>query len=191
MRFGIITIACLTGSAIAFPFQSGPQRRDVSVINRSFQRLTNSLNMFIAAIKVRPKGGDVNEARRQTNKLLGLAHQVISDARQGSKEIRAGPQVVYLEGLSLLGSVTNLGNLITTATNGWTDSNVQDMVKASGMRNDVLRTLKETADSMKENGDAIIAKLPILDGAGAIANAVAQTFVSLVDNAIKVYSKVW
>jgi hypothetical protein len=153
--------------------------------------LTNSVNTFVTAVRIRPKGGDQNEARRQTNILLSLARQVVSDARQGSRDIRYGPQVGYLESLNLLGPVTNLGGLITTATNGWTDSNVQDMVKAAGMRADVQRVLKETADVMRETGDAIVGKLPILDGAGPIANTIAQSYISLVDNALKVYSRWW
>jgi hypothetical protein len=68
---------------------------------------------------------------------------------------------------------------------------VQEMVRAAGMRNDVLRVLRETSDVMKENGDAIIAKLPVFEGAGSIANGIAHVYVSLVDNAIKVYKYRW
>jgi hypothetical protein len=189
MRFRLFTALFLAGSAIASPAHFEPAKRDASAINRTLQRLTNSVNTFVTAVRIRPKGGDQNEARRQTNILLGLARQVVSDARQGSRDIRYGPQVGYLESLNLLMPVTNLGSLITTATNGWTDNNVQEMVKAAGMRSDVQRVLKETADVMKETGDAIVGKLPILDGAGPIASAITQSYISLVDNALKVYSR--
>jgi hypothetical protein len=191
MRFGFFTAVCLIGGAIAYPIKSDSEKRDISAINRSNQRISNSINQFITAIRLRPKGGDVNEARRQTNVLLGLANQIVYDSKQGAREIRAGPHVAYLEALSLLGPITNMGNLITTATNGWTDTNVQEMVKVAGMRTNVLRVLRDTSDAMKENGDAIVGKLPVLDGAGTIANQVTHALVSLVDNAIRVYSKFW
>jgi hypothetical protein len=191
MRFGFLTAVCLIGGAIAFPIKSDSEKRDISAINRSNQRISNSINQFITAIRLRPRGGDVNEARRQTNVLLGLANQIVYDSKQGTREIRAGPHVAYLEALSLLGPITNMGNLITTATNGWTDANVQEMVKVAGMRTNVLRVLRDTSDAMKENGDAIVGKLPVLDGAGTIATQVTHALVSLVDNAIRVYSKFW
>lgn len=191
MRIGLLAIACLISSVTALPSKPDLGERDLSAINRSNQRITNSLNAFITAVRNRLKGGDQNEARRQTDRLLGLARQIATDGRQGAREVRSGPQVAYLEGMNLLGPVTNLGTLITTAANGWTDKNVQEMVKAAGMRNDVLKVLKDTEDAMKEYGDAIVGKLPVLDLTGPIAGAITQSYISLVSDAIKVYSRSW
>lgn len=181
MRFSLVAITCLVGSTIASPVSL--ESRDVTVIDASFKRITNSLNKLTAGFNQRASGGDSKKAEQETNKLLNLAQTSLEECRFSAREIRRGPNVNAFEAVGLLNMVNSLTSQIRTVVDGWVDA--KRMVQAGGKKAAVLNALLDASEATTNLGDAIISKLPVLDR--PLAQQFQSAFVRVYETAITDY----
>jgi hypothetical protein len=174
MRLQFLPILCLlsTATASAFPQKSnGPPHgkglggRDPP-LEKYIARVTASITRLDSGLKLIPQGGSVQEAQRITEGLMQIQGTIISDLREGSREIRTFPGPPLLTAAGISTSLLTTGQKLTSAMKGWVAQ--RDMMGASGSKNNLVSQMQTLSGAIVVFYDDIAAKIGTLNHAAVI-----------------------
>jgi hypothetical protein len=184
MLFSHVSVLCLIGSALAAPAaQWGATPVSKVSVTDTIKKISEKLDRLDKALKSRPSGGDFNRAKTTTENLLYLTRDVIEESRSGSRAIRAGPSINYVESLTIGTSLTSMSTTLQSTTTQWIGS--KQMVLAAGLKNEVYNTLLDASDAITVFSDTLISKLP--PGTGTLGQMTKAQFVTIIELGVKEY----
>lgn len=176
MLFTHLPLVCLISSAFAAPAPNANiAARDIRVIEKSISNVQTSLKAMDAAV------------RSLSLNAAGNAHTVIergndltATLKQEAAAIRKGPNVDYLEAMTLLGNVEGLAQATESTVRSWLSVKRQ-VIQTKG-QDAVLRILRENEVAADEFTDAMVQKMPEL--AKYVGRAYGSRVKVAIDNAI-------
>jgi hypothetical protein len=161
MRFNILPLLCLVGSALALP--ANLVARDSAIIERYLGSIINKMGRLDDALRAVPRGGSADEARRITSDLVRYQQDLIEEYRLGARDVRRGPAAGVLDAPRLSEPWYNMGLWLQSNSNGWISA--KDMVTAAGKKGEVLDLLMTASEASIVFDEACIAKVA---GAGTL-----------------------
>jgi hypothetical protein len=120
-------------------------------------RIIGSLTLLDNSLKSVPPGGSVEDAQRITYDLSNIQGTIVSDLREGARQIRAWPSASLYQAPSVSSSLTAAGQKLTSAMRGWLRQ--KDMVEASGNKSNIVGQLESLAGALSVFYDDVYAKI--------------------------------
>lgn len=176
--FAFIAVLLHLGSIIA-----SPEKRDVTAIEIAIRRISSALQRLDAGMRSRPNGGDLAEAVRQSDRLMGLQMAVVGELRTSAREVRRGPNASMGEGYNVTQAFGNMTGLVQISTDGWLAS--LPMIVAAQKQDAVLNTLMDTSEATTIFADALIGKLPYV--IQAVASPQKTQFINIIEKSVAQY----
>jgi hypothetical protein len=181
MHFNILSAVCLVGSVIAAPIEH--TMRDISVVDNAMRRVSAAMQNLDQALKRIGPYRDANEADAQITWAIQNAGGLINELRQGSREIKGGPNVNTIEALSLPQKTDTMFKQLQSIVAGV--RSVKPIVIASGKQFWVLDELMTGSEAMGTFFDAIISKIGPIEA--ALTLAIKQQFLNAFNAVIQDY----
>jgi hypothetical protein len=200
MHLGFFSVALLLGNVLASPVEKQLsakeiantnvkqlKTRDTQVIDRYIKKISDDLVVIKNTIRGLPSGGTQEEANDHALRLLDQYQKLNKDIRDGSRDIRRGPSVTYIETALLLTGVNSFATLITEAVNAIMTENAKRMIWTAGKQDAQKRFYTElvsASEGCTNFGDAMVSRIPGLDQ--GVATIFKNAFINLIEPAVTV-----
>jgi hypothetical protein len=137
-------------------------------IEKYIARITNDLARLDNGLRSVPRGGSTQDAQRITGDLMKIQGIIISDMREGTREIRTWGGPPLTKGILIANSLVTTGQKLTSAMRSWASQ--KEMVQVSGNINAVVSQLDSFEGALVLFYDGIGAKIGIINQ-GSIMNS--------------------